>query len=67
MTILGGKAGWLPASRSLFETREALLEESLAPFADDLPGGVEARGDLVVVQTIGGIQGDLCTYDIAIR
>jgi len=52
MTIVGGKAGWPPASRSLFEAREALLEESLAPFADDLSGGVEARGDLVVVQTI---------------
>jgi hypothetical protein len=32
-----------------------------------LSGGVEARGDLVVVQTISGVKGDLCTYDIAIR
>ena len=43
------------------------MEESLAPFADDLPGGIKARGDLVVVQTIGGIKGDFCTYYIAIR
>ena len=43
------------------------MEESLAPFADDLSGGIKARGDLIVVQTIGGIKRDLCTYDIAIR
>jgi hypothetical protein len=55
MTILGGKAGWPPVLRSLFEAREALFEEPLAPFADDLPGGVKALGDLVVVQAIGGV------------
>ena len=43
------------------------MEESLAPFADDLSGRVEARSDLVVVQTVGGIECDLCTDHIAIR
>jgi hypothetical protein len=66
MTILGGKAGWSPASRPFLEAWHALLEEPLSPLADDLPGGIEAGSDLVVVQAVSGIEGDLGADDIAI-
>jgi hypothetical protein len=50
---LGGKAGWTPAARLLVEAREAVLEEAMAPFADDLSRGVQARANLVVPETGG--------------
>jgi hypothetical protein len=67
MMILGGKASWSPASRSFLEAEKALLAETLTPLADNLPCGIEAGCDLVVIEAVGGVQGDLGADDIAIR
>ena len=37
-----------------FQPRQAILEETLAPHADDLAPGVESGGDLIVGQAFGG-------------
>jgi hypothetical protein len=66
-TTLGGKAGRSPASRSLLQTHEALFEEALAPLAHHLPWRVESGSDLIVVQTLGGIEDNLSANDISIR
>jgi len=49
-TTLGGKASRPPAARSLLQANEALLEEALAPLADDLPRRIEPKGNLVVAE-----------------
>lgn len=64
---LGGKAGWTPAPWLLLEAGQTLLEEPLAPLADDLPRHVEACSNLVVRQSIGRVEDDLCTNYVSIR
>ncbi len=64
---LGGKAGWTPAPWLLLEAGQTLLEEPLAPLADDLPRQVEARTNLVVRQSIGRIEDDLRSNYVSIR
>lgn len=64
---LGGKAGWAPAARLLVEARKAVLEEAMAPLADDLSRRVQARADLVVTKTGGREEHDLGADDITIR
>jgi len=65
-TTLGGKAGCAPASRLFVQASQALVEEPLPPFADDLTLQTEARGDDVVAQAVGGQQDDLRPNDVAI-
>jgi hypothetical protein len=64
---LGGKAGWTPAARLLVEAREAVLEEAMAPLADNLSRRVQARPDLVVPETGGCEEYDFGADDITIR
>jgi hypothetical protein len=64
---LGGKTGWTPAARLLVEARQAVLEEAMAPFADDLPRRVQARPDLVVPETGGREEHNLGADNITIR
>jgi len=64
---LGGKAGWTPATRLLIEAREAVLEEAMAPFTDDLARGIQPRTDLVIAEAGGGEEHDLGADDITIR
>jgi hypothetical protein len=64
---LGGKAGWTPAARLLVEAREAVLEEAMAPLADDLSWRVQARADLVVPETGGCEEHDLGADNLTIR
>jgi len=66
-TTLGGKAGWGPASRLFLQTGQALLEEALAPLADDLARRIEPRGDDIVAQALGREQDDLGADDVTIR
>jgi len=63
----GGKAGRSPASGLLFESRQAKLEETLSPFANDLPREVEARGNDVICETLSSVENDLSANDISIR
>ena len=66
-TTPGGKAGCSPASQLLIEAGEALLEEALAPLADDLPWGIQPRGNDIVGQSLCGEQDELGANDISIR
>jgi hypothetical protein len=66
-TTLGGKAGWPPAPGLLVQPREALRTNPLAPLADDLAGSIQAPGNDVIREALGGEQHDLRSNDIAIR
>jgi hypothetical protein len=66
-TTLGGKLRRAPASRFFLKAGEALLEEALAPLADDLSWSIEPCGDTVVVQTLGSVEDDLGADHITIR
>ena len=58
-TTSGGKGRGPAAPWALVEPGEALLVEAFSPFRDDLPPGVEASCDLVVVHAAGGQKDDL--------
>src|SRR3989475_7262623 len=66
-TTLGGKAGCAPASRLFVQASQALVEEPLPPFTDDLTLQTEARGDDVVAQAVGGQEDNLCPNNVPIR
>jgi hypothetical protein len=66
-TTVGGKAGWTPATRLLVEARKAVLEEAMAPLADDLAWRIQARADVVIAEATGGEEHDLGADDITIR
>jgi hypothetical protein len=66
-TTLGGKAGWAPASRLLIEAGETLVEEAVAPLADDLSWGIQPRRDDIVGQPPGCQQDQLGADDVSIR
>jgi hypothetical protein len=66
-TTLGGKAGWAPASRLFIKARKALLKETVAPLADNLPWGIQARRDDVIGQALGGQEDQLGPDDVSIR
>ncbi|MFY9269357.1 MAG: hypothetical protein WAO55_06375 [Candidatus Manganitrophaceae bacterium] len=53
-TALGGKAGGPPASGLLHKTGQSLLEETLAPLADNLAWRIKARSDDIVGESLGG-------------
>ena len=63
----GKRRAGRPLPGALLQARQALLEEALAPLADDLPWRVQACGDLVVAQSLCGIQHDLGSDDVTIR
>jgi hypothetical protein len=64
---LGGKAGWAPASRLFIKPREALLKEAVAPLADNLPWGIQARRDDVIGEALGGQEHQFGPDDVSIR
>jgi len=66
-TVPGGKDARPALPWEFLQAAKALLEEALAPLAHDLAGGIEALGDLVVAQPLGGIQHDLGADHISIR
>ncbi len=66
-TTVGGKAGFAPAAWLFVQARQALVEESLPPFADDLTLQTEARRNEVVPQASGGQEDNLRANDIPIR
>ena len=63
----GGKDPRASRAGSLFEARQSLLEEALAPLADHLASGVQPRGDLVVVHAVRGHQDHLGSNNFEIR
>jgi len=66
-TTVGGKAGWAPASRLLIEARKTFVKEPVAPLADNLPRGIQARRDDVIGQALGGQEDELGPDDVSIR
>jgi hypothetical protein len=67
MTTSGGKARGSAASGLLFQSGQALFEETLAPLADNLAGGIETARDVVVGEPLGGVEDDSGTDNISIR
>jgi hypothetical protein len=63
----GGKDTWPPLPGEFLQSGHSLLEEPLAPLADDLARRIEALGDLVVAQSPYGIRHDLGSDDVTIR
>jgi hypothetical protein len=66
-TTLGGKAGRAPASRLFLKAGQSLLEETVAPFANDLARRIESCGDAIVAEPLGRQQDDLRADDVSIR
>ena len=66
-TTLGGEAGWAPAAGLFVQPGEAFEEEPVPPLADDLPRRIEAGGDDVVPDVLGGEQDDLGANHVTIR
>src|SRR5829696_4319514 len=64
---LRGESRGPPGPWLLLETGRALLAEAFAPLGNDLSGGVQTTGDLIVAQSIGGQQHDPGPYHIAVR
>jgi hypothetical protein len=65
-TRLGGKERWAPAAGSFLQTPQPFSEEALAPLANTLARRVQARGDGIVVETLGRVQHDFGANDISI-
>src|SRR6266540_3502450 len=66
-TTSGGKDRRASRPGPLLQPRKAVLEEPLAPLGHHLPAGVQAGGDLVVVQAPGRQQDDLGPEHVPIR
>jgi len=65
--ILGGKAGWTPASWKFVETGETLIVKTPAPLADNLTWCVEMFRNAGVPETLTRQQHDLRADNITIR
>jgi hypothetical protein len=54
--MLGGKAGWSPASVSVIETVESIRPKSLAPLAHRLALRSDLLSDFLIGEAVGGQQ-----------
>jgi hypothetical protein len=50
-----------------FQTSKTIIKEPFPPTADDFTAAVEARGNLVVVQSFGGQENHLGALNLKIR
>ena len=66
-TRLGGKERWAPGAGALLQAPQTLSEEALAPLADHLARAIQAGCDLIVLESLGGVQHDLGADDVPIR
>src|SRR6476620_11644976 len=66
-TTSGGKTRGPSSPRQIGQAGQALVVETFAPLGDDLPRCVQACGDLVVAQAVGGVEHDLGTHNFGIR
>ena len=65
--MLGGKAGWTPASGERLKAGQACQMEAFPPFADDLARSIEARSNHVVGEIFRGEKDNLGPNNITIR
>jgi len=63
----GGKDRGTTSAGAFLEAREAFLEETFAPLADDLAARVESRRNLIVTESFGGEEHDLGPDYVSIR
>jgi len=63
----GGKDRGTTSAGAFLEAREAFLEETFAPLADDLAARVESRRNLIVAESLGGEEHDLGPDYVSIR
>src|SRR5437870_3716581 len=56
-----------PRAGAFVQARQSIREEALAPLAHDLTARIQASGDLVVVQALGGHQDHSGANDFEIR
>src|SRR5262245_23435942 len=66
-TTSGGKTGRSSSPGLIGKSGQALVVEAFAPFGHHLPGSIQAGCDLVVAQSLGGVQHDLGAHDFGIR
>jgi hypothetical protein len=53
--------------RAFFQASQALLEEALAPLADDLAGRVQSRRNLIIGEPARGVEYNPGAKHISIR
>jgi len=67
MTSSGGKTGRAPGTRKVIQALESFLEEAFAPLADDLTWERDARGDLVITESLRGHEDGFSSNNLEIR
>src|SRR3970282_844067 len=66
-TSSGGKNPGPSGARAFLQTGQTLVEEALAPHADDFPARVETASDLIVGEAFGGEEDHLRAHNKEIR
>jgi hypothetical protein len=66
-TTSGGKSPRSARASLILQSRQAFFEKALAPQAHDLAARMQARGNLVVAQAIGGEEDHLGPEHLIIR
>jgi hypothetical protein len=66
-TCSGGKTARATRALLVLQPLDSLLGEPSSPLAHDPRRGVQARSDLAIIQTIGGIHHDPRTLHLAKR
>src|SRR5919197_3950808 len=66
-TTSGGKSSGATRARAFVQAGQALIEESLAPEADDVAANREGSGDFVIAEPLGGQEDHLRAHDLKIR
>ena len=66
-TSSGGKGPRATGTGEFLKASQAALEEALAPQADDFAAGVEAAGDGVIAEVLGGEQDHPGASDLKVR
>jgi hypothetical protein len=65
-TTCGGKTRGPSAPGEITQSGQALLVEAFAPLGHDLAGRVQARGDLVVAESLFGVQHDPGPHNVSV-
>ncbi len=66
-TTSGGKTCGSTASGTFLKADKALFIEALSPLGDNLPTGIQTRGNLVIVEPFSSHEDDLGPNDFTIR
>jgi hypothetical protein len=64
--MLGGKAGWAPATWLSLKAAEPVAIKALTPLGDDLPRQIDSSRDRVISKPLGRKEDNLCSDDVEI-